>query len=592
MVRSQRGPAFDPGADGPRWLPRVSVPPAELFELQLVAASSLVLVPFVIVSTLAFPGFLGSRRLEVAAGILSAAGLCAAYALAFRGHRKSSSAILITVLLAGSWLAMLRSQDPVDQSLYALSALMAVTVAFALGHLALGTLASAATSTYVFLRGFVVGDAFGEPLVTIAFLVGGTLVAAIGPFLRSLERQRATKAEEAATTTGDHARGLVKDLHQAQALAHVGNWELDVPSGKGKWSPEMYHLFARDPKTFSPTYETSFESIHPDDRRAVHEEFQAAMAQRRDLDVDHRIRGADGSERVVNERAHFDYDEAGHPVRGSGTTQDITERKRGEQARQEVTRKEGEVRRLDELARMRMEFLNAAAHDFKTPLTPLRLQMSTLRNQGLLDARQAQGFDLMERNLRRLEALVDDMLDAARLQSGRLALRKQTMPLGPLVQEAVLAFQEQARQRRITLEVREPSLVRVDVDPGKAMQVLMNLVSNAVKYTPEGGHVRVGVEDRGDEALVVVQDDGLGLTKDQLAKLFGPFTRLHEDQAGVAKGTGLGLYISKGIVEQHGGRLWAESAGEGRGATFLAAWRKAPAARHGEARPDQPGDKT
>ncbi|MFA5944101.1 MAG: HAMP domain-containing sensor histidine kinase, partial [Candidatus Thermoplasmatota archaeon] len=154
----------------------------------------------------------------------------------------------------------------------------------------------------------------------------------------------------------------------------------------------------------------------------------------------------------------------------------------------------------------------------------------------------------------------------------RLKLRREAASLAPLVKEAVDSFEAPARLGGLAIRLDSLPDVRVDVDQAKCMQVLMNLVSNAVKYTPTGGRVDVGLKVDAKEAIVSIQDNGLGMTPEQLAQLFQPFVRLHEDKPGVAKGTGLGLYISKGIVEQHGGRIWAESAGPGKGSTFFVAW--------------------
>ena len=252
--------------------------------------------------------------------------------------------------------------------------------------------------------------------------------------------------------------------------------------------------------------------------------------------------------------------------------EDITARKLAEAAQRDLEQQQGEVRRLNELNRMRIDFLNTAAHDLKTPLTPLRLGMATLRRRGHLPAAQRTTLDLMDRNIVRFQLLVEDMLDAARLQSGRLMLRRERVDLRALVRDAVASFQEPARQGGVRLQVDALPAADLDADPLKAMQVLMNLVSNAVKYTPHGGRVDVRVALRPGEAVLEARDSGLGFDPQQAAQLFQPFVRLHEAVPGVAKGTGLGLYISKGIVEQHGGRIWAESEGPGQGATFFVAW--------------------
>jgi PAS domain S-box-containing protein len=254
-----------------------------------------------------------------------------------------------------------------------------------------------------------------------------------------------------------------------------------------------------------------------------------------------------------------------------GIIEDITAQRRADEARQELDNKTRDVKRLEELNKMRMEFLNSAAHDLKTPLTPLKLQLATFRITGKSNPEQKAGLDLMERNVTRFQVLVDDMLDAARLQAGKLKLRREAVDLAPLVQEAVASFQETARAAGLQMEVALAPRIVIDADPSKLVQVLMNLVSNAVKYTPKGGRIQVDLVDGGPEAHLTIADSGLGMTTDQLSRLFQPFVRLHEELA-VAKGTGLGLYISKGITEQHGGRIWAESEGPGKGSTFHLAW--------------------
>lgn len=361
-------------------------------------------------------------------------------------------------------------------------------------------------------------------------------------------------------------------LREAQDMAHIGAWDLDLASGVATWSEEMYRLFNRDPATFTPTYAASLQAIHPDDRDLVDRTFQEAVATHRPYALDHRILLLDGTVRHVSEQARISYDAAGRPVRAWGTAQDITERKHAEDARRAGEAKDLEVKRLDDLNKMRMEFLNTAAHDLMTPLTPLKLQMATLRRSGSLDADQARSLEIMDRSVLRFQALVEDMLEAARLQAGKLQLRRADVPLAPMVQEAAASFEGAALQGQLQVELDVSTDARVDVDRMKCMQVLVNLVSNAVKYTPAGGHVRIRIIVTLTEAIVEIADDGLGMSPEQLGQLFKPFVRLHAEIQGAAKGTGLGLYICKGIVEQHGGRLWAESAGPGHGSTFHVAW--------------------
>lgn len=360
-------------------------------------------------------------------------------------------------------------------------------------------------------------------------------------------------------------------LRETQRMAHIGSWELDIVKDELWWSDENYRIFGVEPGAVAPTYGSFLQTIHPDDRDGVDAAYRDSVALQVPYRIEHRLLLPDGKVKWVFERCETFYAPDGKPLRSVGSTQDITERKQAEEARHAMEAKEREVQRLEELNRMRMDFLNTAAHDLKTPLTPLKLQMGALRARGNLDARQKESLDLMDRNVNRFQVLVEDMLDAARLQAGKLRLRRQPVALAPMVQEAVASFEEAARLGGLQMETRLAD-VQVDADPTKLMQVLMNLVSNAVKYTPKGGRIQVRVHEEAGEARVSVQDDGLGMDHEQIGRLFQPFVRLHEGIAGTAKGTGLGLFISKGITEAHGGRIWCESQGAGHGSTFALAW--------------------
>lgn len=240
------------------------------------------------------------------------------------------------------------------------------------------------------------------------------------------------------------------------------------------------------------------------------------------------------------------------------------ERRRAEAA-------ETEAGRLRELNEMRMQFINTAAHDLRTPLTPLKLAMSTLRLEGQ-EAKRPERLDMMQRSVARFELLIEDMLDASRLQAGRLTLKRVPVDLDALVREALESFQDAAKKGGLVFDATGVLPARIDADPLKASQVVMNILSNAVKYTPPGGKVTLSLQEGSQDVTLRVQDTGLGMTPEQMSRLFQPFVRLHEGQPGVPKGTGLGLYITKGIVEAHGGRLTVQSDGPGRGSTFTVAW--------------------
>ena len=226
--------------------------------------------------------------------------------------------------------------------------------------------------------------------------------------------------------------------------------------------------------------------------------------------------------------------------------------------------------RLLELDELKTQFLNNAAHELRTPLTPIKTQMHILKSSewGMLNDRQQRALAMMDRNIERLNLLVSDLLEVARMQAGRLKLDKRPIDLALLASEAVESFQESARQAGLKLDLRPGPVLNVDADPKRCIQVLFNLLNNALKFTPAGG--RIVVETACDEttAIVRVRDTGKGLRSEDLPKLFLPFSQIQDGTEASHPGTGLGLYICRGILEQHGGRIWAESEGPSQGSTF------------------------
>lgn len=225
---------------------------------------------------------------------------------------------------------------------------------------------------------------------------------------------------------------------------------------------------------------------------------------------------------------------------------------------------------LKELDRLKTQLLNTASHELNTPLTPLKLQIHLLKaaNYGDLNEKQRKAVNILERNVDRLVLLVQDMLDVARLQSGRLAVHMEPLDLATVVSESTEAFHESAKQTGVELIVRVNAPLRVRADGKRLTQVLFNLLTNALKFTPPGGKVVVEAVANGPTASVAVRDTGVGMTTEQISRLFQPFSQVHDTMQRTRAGTGLGLYISKGIVELHGGRIWCESAGPSMGSTF------------------------
>jgi PAS domain S-box-containing protein len=249
---------------------------------------------------------------------------------------------------------------------------------------------------------------------------------------------------------------------------------------------------------------------------------------------------------------------------------DITERKHAEQEHARRVEHEREIKRLREEATFKTLFMNTAAHELRTPLTPLKLQLHVLRGEkrGGLNEEQRRITGILGRNLDRLARLVEDVLDVGRLQANRVRLEPEAMDLRQAVTDAVEAFQEVAKQNGVKLQATAPADVTMEADARRIGQILFNLIENGLKFTPAGGQVRVEANAEGDTIRIDVKDTGIGMTTAAMATLFQPFIQAHDPMEQTRSGSGLGLYISRGFAQLHGGTLECRSEGPGKGTTF------------------------
>ena len=309
--------------------------------------------------------------------------------------------------------------------------------------------------------------------------------------------------------------------------------------------------------------------VHPDDR---------AFVERRNRQIEKEGRATERAEiRGLRMDGHVVHLEVlGIPIVYNGRpadqsiVRDITERRLAEEERRLAEARLAEIERLREMDRVKTRFINTLSHELRTPLTPIRIQLHILRTTDLAKApeRQRKATEVLQRNVDRLGGLVDELLEVARVQSGTLRLDRAPTDLSAVVGEALESFEDVARAGGVRLERDVEPALTVDGDARRLGQVLFNLCGNALKFTPGGGRISVRVRREGDEAVVRVQDTGAGLRPDDIERLFQPFSQVYDAMEKTNAGTGLGLYISKGIVEGHGGRIWCESPGLGEGATF------------------------
>jgi PAS domain S-box-containing protein len=359
--------------------------------------------------------------------------------------------------------------------------------------------------------------------VTIALLILGAVLAERSSAESGLERAHAGLAE-------------------AQEVAHLGSWEWNIGTNRVTWSDELYRLFGLEPQSLPLTYESFLELVHADDREKMRRATEKAYADERPFVIEHRVSLPDGRIRWLQGRGRVITDADDKPVRMVGTSQDITERKR-----------------LDEL---REDILATVSHELRTPLTSIIGFALTLKEKGVQladDARSEMVMHLAEQ-AEKLERLLSDLLDLDRLRRGLARPTFRPTNIGQLVAEVAKDYP--ANTHPIVVRV-QPAWAEVDAP--KVERIVENLIANAVKHTPAGTEIWARVERSNDGVLIAVDDRGPGVRERDRKAIFEIFNR--GGAVPPQPGTGIGLSLVTQFAALHGGRVWVDE-NPGGGASF------------------------
>lgn len=269
------------------------------------------------------------------------------------------------------------------------------------------------------------------------------------------------------------------------------------------------------------------------------------------------LRGADGVFRPFLTRAVPVKGEDGQVLQWFGTNTDISEQRLAQRALEEADRKKD-------------EFLAVLAHELRNPLAPIRSGVEILQRQGSTEPTNKRIFDIIERQAGHLSRLVDDLMDVSRITLGRIELRREWVDVETIVQEAVEESRSDIEARGHAFGVRvAPAMPLLWADPTRCTQILANLLGNAAKYTPQGGHIDLNVFQHEGRVRFVVQDSGIGIDNGRLESLFELFAQAEPGQHQSHGGLGIGLALVRGLVRLHHGDVQAFSEGPGKGSIFV-----------------------
>ncbi len=363
----------------------------------------------------------------------------------------------------------------------------------------------------------------------------------------------------------------------AVEAAGMGFWDW---SGGGviKWSPEHNRILGIPPERVDGTFEDFLEHVHPADRPGVRDAFRRTLTERVDFKAEFRTCSESDDMRWVagHGRAFFDRD-TGEPRRMLGVVRDITDRRQSEERirqNQEDLRRalaEAELARehAEEASRAKDRFLAILSHELRTPLTPVLMAVSTFKNDPELPEKVRSAMEMIQRNVKVEARLIDDLLDLTRITRNRLEFIQEPMDLAAAARQALDICRPEVEAKSLRLESNLETLAcPVLGDFARLQQVFWNLIKNAIKFTDDGGLLRIHASKVGDRVRVAVRDSGIGIDPAILPAIFKPFEQGNAAVGRQFGGLGLGLAISQATIEAHDGVLTAESGGVGCGATF------------------------
>jgi len=355
----------------------------------------------------------------------------------------------------------------------------------------------------------------------------------------------------------------------AVEAAHLGVWFWNLKTDRLVWTPACKSMHGIDPDE-EVSYGRFLETLHPDDREETQRATRQALEKCTDYWVEHRVLWPDGSLHWISGTGRVLCDEACEPYRMVGVSLDITAHKRADQERAELLLRERAARAEAQAAtHAKDEFLAVLSHELRAPLQSMLGWTRMLRAPGVDMHKVQKGLETIERNVKLQGQLIEDLLDVSRIVAGKLQLAQERVDLADIIASAIESAKVAAQVKSIEVNATiAPLGGDVLGDPGRLLQVVSNLLLNAVKFTPDGGHIRVRLDREASQARIMVQDTGRGISPELLPYIFDRFRQAESRIGRPHDGLGLGLTIVRHLVELHGGTVKAESPGEGQGATL------------------------
>ncbi len=349
-------------------------------------------------------------------------------------------------------------------------------------------------------------------------------------------------------------------LQESQEIGKIGSFEMDLATNDVVWSDQLYKLFGLKKEGRTIDYEKVLALIHPNDRERAIKVSSDAAKELKPYTLEHRVIHPDGEIFDLLITGDVIRNEKNEIVKLGGTIQDITDAKKVE-------------KELRGLSKLKSELLTRTSHELNTPVMHIKGYADLL----LYDFKSNLGVDELQiishikEGALRLETLIHDILHKAELDSGYSGLKKTQNDLSSLINLSVKELKSFAvlRGHSIIVDIEDGMIINFNKE--QMRHVINNLITNAIKYTPLNGIIGINSTITDNSITIAVKDNGIGLTEEQINRLFTQFGKIERYGQGfdiITEGSGLGLHIAKKVIDLHGGRIWVESGGINKGSTF------------------------